>query len=75
MSNVENMIIEHLKAIRADVSTIKEDAREIKTRLALKPGSVASSATALNNTAISRRNMCATTVLRNESKKSKNAWN
>jgi len=33
MSNVENMIIEHLKAIRADISTIKEDAREIKTRL------------------------------------------
>ncbi len=33
MSNVDNMIIEHLKAIRADVSAIKEDAREIKTRL------------------------------------------
>ena len=33
MSTVDNMIIEHLKAIRADISTIKEDAREIKTRL------------------------------------------
>ena len=33
MSTVDNMILEHLKAIRADVGTIKEDAREIKSRL------------------------------------------
>ena len=31
--NVENLILEHLRAIRADISGIKEDVREIKQRL------------------------------------------
>lgn len=32
--NVENLILEHLRAIRADIGGIKEDVREIKQRLA-----------------------------------------
>jgi predicted nuclease with TOPRIM domain len=31
--NVENLILEHLRAIRADIGGIKEDSREIKQRL------------------------------------------
>lgn len=31
--NVENLILEHLRAIRADIGGIKEDVREIKRRL------------------------------------------
>ena len=31
--NVENLIIEHLRAIRADISVIREDTREVKQRL------------------------------------------
>ena len=31
--NVENLILEHLRAIRADIGGIKEDVREIKQRL------------------------------------------
>lgn len=34
MENVENIIIEHLRAIRADMGTVKEDIRELKNRLA-----------------------------------------
>lgn len=34
MSNVDNIIIEHLKAIRADVSEIKADISELKMRVA-----------------------------------------
>jgi regulator of replication initiation timing len=34
MENVENLILEHLRAIRADVSGIKDDMREVKQRLA-----------------------------------------
>ena len=33
MENVENIIIEHLRAIRADIGAIKDDVREVKTRL------------------------------------------
>lgn len=33
MENVENLIIEHLRAIRADVTLIKDDVRELKTRV------------------------------------------
>lgn len=32
MENIENLIIEHLRVIRADVAAIKEDVRELKTR-------------------------------------------
>ena len=31
--NVENLILEHLRAIRSDISSIKDDIREIKQRL------------------------------------------
>lgn len=31
--NIESLILEHLRAIRADVVAVKEDAREIKRRL------------------------------------------
>ncbi len=34
MENVENLILEHLRVIRTDVGAVKEDAREIKQRLA-----------------------------------------
>lgn len=33
MENVEDLIIEHLRAIRADVTLIKDDVRELKTRV------------------------------------------
>jgi len=33
MDNVENLIIEHLRAIRTDISSLKDDSREIKSRL------------------------------------------
>ncbi|MFT4243632.1 MAG: hypothetical protein QM569_15275 [Acidovorax sp.] len=35
MENVENLIIEHLRAIRADVSSIKDDMRDVKNRMAV----------------------------------------
>ena len=31
--SIENLILEHLRAIRADIGGIKEDMREIKQRL------------------------------------------
>ncbi len=31
--NVENLILEHLRAIRSDIGGIKDDVREIKQRL------------------------------------------
>ena len=33
MDNVENLIIEHLRAIRTDIGFLKDDSREIKSRL------------------------------------------
>jgi predicted trehalose synthase len=33
MSNVDNLMLEHLKAIRADIGTIKADLKENTTRL------------------------------------------
>ncbi|MBA4262024.1 MAG: hypothetical protein C0443_08440 [Comamonadaceae bacterium] len=33
MDNVESIIIEHLRSIRADISTVKDDVRELKNRL------------------------------------------
>lgn len=32
MANIENLIIEHLRVIRADIATLKDDVREIKSR-------------------------------------------
>lgn len=34
MENVNSLIIEHLRAIRADIGTVKEDVREVRTHLA-----------------------------------------
>lgn len=34
MENVESIIIEHLRAMRADTAGIREDMREVKQRLA-----------------------------------------
>jgi hypothetical protein len=31
--NVENLILEHLRAVRSDIAALREDTREIKTRL------------------------------------------
>ncbi len=35
MENVDNLIIEHLRAIRADVSAIKDDVGDVKNRMAV----------------------------------------
>ena len=42
VDNVENLILEHLRAMRADISTIKDDMREVKQRLTSLEVSVAS---------------------------------
>ena len=34
LENIESLVIEHLHAIRADVSIVKDDVKEIKNRLA-----------------------------------------
>lgn len=34
MENAENIILEHLRAIRGDITTVKDDVRELKGRLA-----------------------------------------
>ncbi len=31
--NIESLVLEHLRAIRTDISSLKEDAREIKSRV------------------------------------------
>ena len=33
LENIESLVIEHLRAIRTDVSIVKEDVKEIKNRL------------------------------------------
>ena len=33
MDNVENLILEHLRAIRTDIGSIKDDVRELKLRV------------------------------------------
>ncbi|MBI5121774.1 MAG: hypothetical protein HZA67_12275 [Rhodospirillales bacterium] len=33
MTDVENLVLEHLRAIRADVGVLREDTREVKLRL------------------------------------------
>ena len=38
--SVENLILEHLRAIRADVAAVREDVREIKQRLTSLANSV-----------------------------------
>ncbi len=39
--NVENLILEHLRAIRTDIGGIKEDVREIKQRITSLESAVA----------------------------------
>jgi len=34
MENADNIILEHLRAIRGDITTVKDDVRELKGRLA-----------------------------------------
>lgn len=36
--NIENLIIEHLRAIRADIAIIKQDVHDIKLRLSSLEG-------------------------------------
>jgi hypothetical protein len=38
---VDNLVLEHLRAIRADVPSIKDDVREVKHRLTSLEGAVA----------------------------------
>ena len=38
---VDNLVLEHLRAIRADVASIKDDVREVKHRLTSLEGAVA----------------------------------
>lgn len=40
--NIENLVLEQLRALRADVASVKEDTREIKTRLAVVESGIAS---------------------------------
>ncbi len=40
--NVENLVLEHLRAIRADVTALREDSREIKQRLTSVESGIAS---------------------------------
>jgi septal ring factor EnvC (AmiA/AmiB activator) len=32
--NVENLILEHLRGMRSDISALRDDSREVKSRLA-----------------------------------------
>ena len=34
----DNLVLEHLRAIRSDIGSIKDDVREIKRRLDLRDG-------------------------------------
>ena len=40
--NMENLAIEQLRAIRADIASVKEDTREIKSRLVIVESGIAS---------------------------------
>lgn len=42
MESVDNLIIEHLRAMRADIASIKDDVREIKTRITHVEAGIAS---------------------------------
>jgi hypothetical protein len=39
--NIENIILEHLRAIRADINSIRDDIREMKHRMIRLDGSMA----------------------------------
>lgn len=40
--NLENLVLEQLKAISADIASVKEDTREIKSRLVIVESGIAS---------------------------------
>jgi septal ring factor EnvC (AmiA/AmiB activator) len=40
--NIENLVLEQLRALRGDIAAVKEDTREIKTRLAVVESGIAS---------------------------------
>ncbi|MDD5267637.1 MAG: hypothetical protein PHO08_10975 [Methylococcales bacterium] len=40
--NIENLVLEQLRAIRADIASVKEDTREIKSRLIIVESGIAS---------------------------------
>ena len=40
--SVENLVLEQLRIIRADLASVKDDTREIKTRLAVVESGIAS---------------------------------
>ena len=40
--NIENLVLEQLRAIRADIASVKEDTREIKSRLIMAESGIAS---------------------------------
>lgn len=42
VGNIDNLVFEQLRALRADVASVKEDTREIKTRLAVVESGIAS---------------------------------
>ena len=42
MENVDDNIIEHLHAMRADIASIKDDIREVKTRITHVEAGIAS---------------------------------
>ena len=39
--NIENLVLEQLRAIRADIASVKEDTREIKSRLVIVESGIA----------------------------------
>jgi septal ring factor EnvC (AmiA/AmiB activator) len=40
--SIENLVLEQLRALRTDIASVKDDTREIKTRLAVLESGVAS---------------------------------
>ncbi|MFA7242311.1 MAG: hypothetical protein WC091_19540 [Sulfuricellaceae bacterium] len=41
IDNIESLVLEQLRAIRADIASVKEDTREIKNRLAIVESGIA----------------------------------
>ena len=42
IENGENLILEHLRALRAEIASVKEDTRELKARLVIVESGIAS---------------------------------
>ena len=40
--NIESLVLEQLRAIRAEIASVKEDTREIKSRLIMVESGIAS---------------------------------